>query len=76
MSFNSCTKLDNDRLSRLLAFQSRIGLGADIAGGGSLALEKAGKEWVEERSEDNLSAVGDGKGHPQDKDELEDVVEG
>jgi len=30
---------------------------------------------VEERSEDNLCAVGDGKGHPQDQDELEDVVE-
>jgi len=30
---------------------------------------------VEERSEDDLGAVGDGKGHPQDQDEFEDVVE-
>jgi len=31
---------------------------------------------VKERAEDNLSAVGHGQGHPQDQDELEDVVEG
>jgi len=31
---------------------------------------------VKDRAEDDLGAVGDGKGHPQDQDELEDVVEG
>jgi hypothetical protein len=30
---------------------------------------------VKEGSEDNLSTVGDGKSHPQDENELEDVVE-
>jgi len=40
------------------------------------ALEEAGEEWVEEGAEDNLGAVGDGEGHPQDQNELEDVVEG
>jgi hypothetical protein len=63
-------------LSRLLAFQSGIGLVADIAGGGgALALEEARKDGVEERAEDNLGAIGHGKGHPQDQDKLEDVVE-
>lgn len=31
---------------------------------------------MEKRSEDDLGAVGHGKGHPQNEDELEDVVEG
>jgi len=30
---------------------------------------------VKERSEDDLSAVGDGKCHPQNQDEFEDIVE-
>jgi hypothetical protein len=78
MSLTSLIKLWYDCLSRLLAFQSSVGLGADIAGGSgsTLTLEKAGKERVEEGSEDNLGAIGDGKGHPENQDELEDVVEG
>jgi len=77
ISFNSRTNPKYDSLSRLLAFQSGIGLVADIAGGGTLALLKEAREnWLEERAEDNLSAVGHGQGHPQDQDELEDVVEG
>jgi len=78
ISFRSFTKSRYDCLSRLLAFQSRIGFVADIARGGtlSLTLEEAGKQRVEEGSEDNLGAIGDGKGHPQDQNELEDVVEG
>jgi hypothetical protein len=38
-------------------------------------LEEASENWVEERSEDNLSAISGRKGHPQDQDELEDIVE-
>jgi len=78
ISFSFFTKARCDCLSRLLAFQSSIGFVADIARGGTLCLtlEEAGKQRVEERSEDNLGAIRDGKGHPQDQNELEDVVEG
>ena len=31
---------------------------------------------MDERSEDNLSSIGDRKCHPQDEDEFENVVEG
>ncbi len=77
ISFISRTKLDNDCLSRLLAFHSSIGSVADIAGGGALtlALEEASEDWLKERSENDLSTVGDWEGHPQDQDELENVVE-
>jgi len=36
----------------------------------------AGEDGLEERSEDDLSTIGLGKGHPEDSDELEGVVEG
>jgi len=72
-----------------------VSLGAKIGGGRSALAEEAGEDWVENRSEDDLStAVSShqsralfrqrmsaslpelGKGHPQDKDKLEGVVEG
>jgi len=39
-------------------------------------VEIAGKDGLEERTEDNLRAIGLGESHPQNKDELEGVVEG
>ena len=73
--FNFCTKSRYDCFRRLLAFESSIGSGADLGGCGRLVLEEAGEKRVEERLEDNLSAIGDRESHPQDQDELEDVVE-
>jgi hypothetical protein len=78
MSLISFTKLRYDCLSRLLAFQSSIGLVAKVTRGsaGTGALEETGKKRVEEGSEDDLSAIGDRERHPEDQDKLEDVVEG
>ena len=76
--FRSRTKSRYDCLNCLLAFESLVGLVADITRGGggrAATLEEAGEDWLEDRSEDDLGTVGDGKGHPQDQDELEDVVE-
>jgi len=52
-----------------------LSLGAEV-GGGSGAGEETANQGLEEGVEDNLSAVGLGESHPEDKGELEDVVEG
>jgi len=49
--------------------------GAEIAGGGAGG-EVAGEDGLEEGVEDNLGAGSLGKGHPEDEDELEGIVEG
>ena len=46
------------------------------AGRDRATFEEAGKDWLDKVAEDNLGASGLGKGHPEDKDELEGVVEG
>jgi len=51
-----------------------LGLGLE-AGGGTLALEVAGEDGLEEGAEDNLGAASLGESHPEDEDELEGVVE-
>jgi len=58
----------------LLALGEVLSLVAEAGGG--ILLEEAGEERRDEGVEDNLGAVGLGKRHPQDKDELEGVVEG
>lgn len=62
-------------LNRLLAFQSGISLASNIGGGATSLAEEARKDRVDDGSEDDLGAIGRGEGHPQDQDELEDVVE-
>lgn len=52
-----------------------LGLSAEV-GRGAGAGEEAAKDRLDEGVEDNLGTVGLGKGHPEDSDELEDVVEG
>lgn len=51
----------------------RVDLGAYA--GRCVVGEEAGEEWLHEGAEDNLGAVGLGKGHPENEDKLEDVVE-
>jgi hypothetical protein len=63
-------------LNRLLAFRSLVNLASEVGSSATRLTEEAGEDWLEERSEDNLSAIGDGKGHPEDQHELEGVVEG
>lgn len=75
MLLNSLTKSLYDCLNRLLAFESRIGLAANIGGGAPSLGEEAGEDGVQEGSEDNLSSVGHGESHPEDQHEFEDVVE-
>lgn len=76
MSFNSCTNSLQESLSRLLAFESSISLASDIGGSATSVGEEAGKDRLDEGSEDNLSTIGDRKGHPQNQDKLEDIVKG
>jgi hypothetical protein len=59
----------------LLRLGGGIGLSTEV-GRGRSAREEAAQHRLEERVEDNLSAVGLGERHPQNEDELEDVVEG
>jgi len=68
ISFSSRTKAWYDCLNRLLAFQSGIGLAPNVGRGATTTalVEEAREERLKERSEDDLGAVGHGKGHPQD----------
>jgi len=54
---------------------SLLGLGLKVLRGGAGG-EVAGEDRLEEGSENDLSASGLGKSHPEDEDELEGVVEG
>jgi len=59
------------------AFSQRlIGLGAQVGSGGARLSEIAGEHWLKEGPEDDLSTTGLGKGHPEDEDKLEGVIEG
>ena len=52
-----------------------IGLRTKIGGGAAGLGEEAGKYWLDEGSEYDLSTAGLGKSHPKDQDELKCVVE-
>jgi len=51
-----------------------VGLSMETRGWGATG-EVAGEDWLEEGAEDDLSTTGLGKGHPENEDELESVVE-
>lgn len=59
----------------LLAFHSSIGLAPKVGGCRSSMREEAGKDRLDQGAEDNLGAICHWEGHPEDKDEFEDVVE-
>ena len=63
-------------VDRLLAFGSGIRARAKVSSGGTRAAEETREDGLEERAEDDLRSVGHWERHPEDKDELEDVVEG
>ena len=60
----------------LLAFPSGVGLGPEVGGSGTSRREEAREDRLDDRAEDDLGAVRHRQGHPQDKDELEGIVEG
>lgn len=60
----------------LLAFHGSIGLAPKIRGCRSRLREEAGEDRLDQGAEDNLGAVCHWEGHPEDEDELEDIVEG
>lgn len=76
MFLNSRTKSLYDCVNRLLAFESSVRLASNVGSSAAGAAEEAGESWLKDGSEDDLGTVGDREGHPQDQDELEDVVEG
>lgn len=59
-----------------MGLASGVDLGAEVGGSGARLGEVAGEDWLDEGAEDDLSAGGLGKRHPEDEDELEGVVEG
>lgn len=61
--------------TNLLGLASRVGVRAEVGGSGAGLGEVTREDGVEERAEDDLGTAGLGKGHPEDKDELEGVVE-
>lgn len=52
-----------------------IGLSAEVGSSCTSAREESSKDWLNDGSEDDLSAIGDWKSHPEDQNELEDIVE-
>lgn len=58
-----------------MAFHCLIGLAAEVGSSGTGLGEESGEDRLDNGSEDDLSAIGHGKSHPEDKDELEYVVE-
>jgi len=76
MSFSSRAKSLYDSRNRLLAFESSIRLASDICGGATSLAKEAREDGLEDGSEDDLGAIGHWKRHPQNQDELENVVEG
>jgi len=53
-----------------------VGLRTEVRGGRAGGVKIASKDRLDQRSEDDLSATGLRKSHPQDEDEFEGVVEG
>lgn len=60
---------------RLLALSSRVDLGSEVCCSRATGGEESGKDWLNNRLEDDLSAASDWEGHPEDEDKLEGVVE-
>jgi len=75
ISLSSRTKSLYDSLNRLLAFRSGISLASEVGSGGAGFVEESRKDWLDEGSEDDLSAIGHRKSHPEDEDKLKGVVE-
>lgn len=59
----------------LLRLAGSLGLGLQVGRGGT-AREETGEQWLNEGVEDNLGAAELRERHPENKDELEDVVKG
>ena len=59
----------------LLALGCTVDFSAQIRRRGTTLAEESGEDRLNERAEDDLSTTGLRKGHPQDKDEFEGVVE-
>lgn len=75
-SFSLYFDSSNARASHLLALRSGVCLRAKIGSSRAGLREEAREDWLKERAEDKLSAASLWKGHPEDEDELEDVVKG
>jgi hypothetical protein len=58
----------------LLRLAGSLGLGLQV-GRGRTTREETGEQWLDEGVEDDLGAAELRKGHPENKGELEDVVE-
>ena len=58
----------------LLALDA-LSLRTKVGAGGLIAAEDGLHDWSDEGPEDDLSTAELGKCHPEDKDELEDVIE-
>ena len=62
-------------ICRLLVLRGSISPRSKVGCGSAGTREKSREDWLKDRSEDNLSTIGHRKSHPEDKNELEDVVE-
>jgi len=58
----------------LLVLCRGIRLCSKVSSGSAGVGEESGENWLNDGSEDNLSAAGHWESHPQDEDELEDIV--
>lgn len=59
----------------LLALSSRVNLGSEVCCSCAAGGEESGKDWLNNRLEDDLSTAGDWEGHPENEDKLKGVVE-
>jgi len=59
----------------LLVLCRGVSLRSEISRCRAGAGEEPSEDWLDDGSEDNLGAIGHWKSHPQDEDELEDIVE-
>jgi len=59
-----------------VGLRSLVGLGAEVRGGRAGLGKITGEDGLEEGAEDDLGTTSLGKGHPEDEDKLEGVVEG
>jgi len=59
----------------LLILGGGVSLRSEVSGGAARLRKESGEDWLNDGSENDLSAVGHGQRHPKDKDEFEDIVE-
>lgn len=59
----------------LLILGGGVSLRSEVSGGAAGLRKESGEDWLNDRSENDLSAVGHGQSHPKDEDEFEDIVE-